>query len=240
MNIITPIRWEGLATSPKCVQVGFDGAVRGCGVTRDSEPAGTWPAQPAATTENDSCSAYCMRIFLLNSADSERRLVQASRGSTAHDAASLPRLATASFQEKLQPDGAQGRTRPADSLLLRDAGSELEPELTLVRRNLAPLSLCGGMLQSLWLACSTGQWQCQFALCQYVQHVSRICRRESLSYLPIPYLQVFGEALTTAGFPPWLIRVSEIYRLGSLRDATPPRLAAMLQAYSHVTQRFGS
>ena len=52
--------------------------------------------------------------------------------------------------------------------------------------------------------------------------------------------QVCGDAFTLAGFPPWMVRFSELYHLGRLEGVTDARLAQTLRKYSNVTQRFGA
>ncbi len=49
-----------------------------------------------------------------------------------------------------------------------------------------------------------------------------------------------GKAFTLAGFPPWLLRFSELYHLGALEAVTLRQLARTLRKYSNVTQRFGA
>lgn len=58
-------------------------------------------------------------------------------------------------------------------------------------------------------------------------------------YVPCP-VQVCGQAFTTAGFPPWMLRFSELYHLGSLATVTDRQLSRALQKYSNVSQRFGA
>lgn len=50
---------------------------------------------------------------------------------------------------------------------------------------------------------------------------------------------VFGKALTLAGFPPWSVRVSELYRLGELGGVTWGTLDAVFTKHSKARQRFG-
>jgi undecaprenyl pyrophosphate synthase len=52
-------------------------------------------------------------------------------------------------------------------------------------------------------------------------------------------LQVFGEALTLGGFPPWAARAAELYGAGPLRGVTAARLHAALRRYRRTRQRFG-
>jgi hypothetical protein len=51
---------------------------------------------------------------------------------------------------------------------------------------------------------------------------------------------VFGRTLTLAGYPPWSLRFSEVYYLGSLARMTRTRLHATLGHYYRTTQRFGA
>lgn len=53
-------------------------------------------------------------------------------------------------------------------------------------------------------------------------------------------LQVFGPAFTLACFPPWRLRLAEVYHLGALRLLTPARFAAALRRYRRTHQRFGA
>lgn len=50
---------------------------------------------------------------------------------------------------------------------------------------------------------------------------------------------VTGGALTLAGYPPWAVRVSEIYGIGPLAGVTSSKLAAVLARYARTRQRFG-
>ena len=52
-------------------------------------------------------------------------------------------------------------------------------------------------------------------------------------------LLVFGKVLTLAGFPPWLVRFSEIYKGGMLREFSSAKMTHILQQYCRTTQRFG-
>lgn len=50
---------------------------------------------------------------------------------------------------------------------------------------------------------------------------------------------VCGDAFTTAGFPPWLLRFSELYHLKPLLSVSQADVKAALCQYSKVKQRFG-
>ena len=52
-------------------------------------------------------------------------------------------------------------------------------------------------------------------------------------------LQVFGPVLTLAGFPPWLVRQSEIHGMGSLSSICESDIQKGLQRYCQTSQRFG-
>ena len=52
--------------------------------------------------------------------------------------------------------------------------------------------------------------------------------------------QIFGPLLTLAGFPPWLVRHSEIYGMGNLAKAHCDTVNEALQRYCRTTQRFGT
>ncbi|KAK9825672.1 hypothetical protein WJX81_000822 [Elliptochloris bilobata] len=51
---------------------------------------------------------------------------------------------------------------------------------------------------------------------------------------------VFGPAFTLAGFPPWRLRLAEVYHLGALRALTPLRFEGVLRRYRRTHQRFGT
>ena len=51
---------------------------------------------------------------------------------------------------------------------------------------------------------------------------------------------MFGPAFTLACFPPWRLRLAEVYHLGALRLLTPARFAAALRRYRRTHQRFGA
>lgn len=53
-------------------------------------------------------------------------------------------------------------------------------------------------------------------------------------------MQVFGPVLTLAGFPPWMVRHSEIHAMGLLQDITEQRVDNALKKYCQTSQRFGS
>lgn len=53
-------------------------------------------------------------------------------------------------------------------------------------------------------------------------------------------VQVFGETLTLAGYPPWTVRFSEIYHMGDLAHVTQRQLTGALQRYCRTSQRFGT
>ena len=52
-------------------------------------------------------------------------------------------------------------------------------------------------------------------------------------------MQVFGEVLTLAAFPPWLLRFSEIYHAGHLTAFSRAKLHRILWRYCRTSQRFG-
>ena len=52
-------------------------------------------------------------------------------------------------------------------------------------------------------------------------------------------MQVFGEVLALAAFPPWLLRFSEIYHAQQLAAFTPSRLRIILRKYCRTAQRIG-
>lgn len=52
-------------------------------------------------------------------------------------------------------------------------------------------------------------------------------------------MQVYGEVLTLAAFPPWLLRFSEIYHAGQLSSFTRAKLHNILWKYCRTSQRFG-
>ena len=52
-------------------------------------------------------------------------------------------------------------------------------------------------------------------------------------------MQVFGEVLALAAFPPWLLRFSEIYHAQQLVAFTPGKLRRILWKYCRTAQRFG-
>ena len=53
------------------------------------------------------------------------------------------------------------------------------------------------------------------------------------------FVQVFGEVLALAAFPPWLLRFSEIYHAQQLAAFTPGKLRRILWKYCRTAQRFG-
>ena len=52
-------------------------------------------------------------------------------------------------------------------------------------------------------------------------------------------MQVFGEVLTLAAFPPWLLRFCEIYHVGHLAAFSRAKLHRILWRYCRTSQRFG-
>ena len=52
--------------------------------------------------------------------------------------------------------------------------------------------------------------------------------------------QVFGRAFTLAGFPPWRLRLAEVYHMGPLAALTPARFEGVLRRYRRTHQRFGT
>ena len=52
-------------------------------------------------------------------------------------------------------------------------------------------------------------------------------------------VQVYGEVLTLAAFPPWLLRCSEIFHAGQLSSFTRAKLHNILWKYCRTSQRFG-
>lgn len=51
---------------------------------------------------------------------------------------------------------------------------------------------------------------------------------------------VFGRAFTLGAYPPWPIRVTEMYHMGRLKYVSTARLQAALQQYCSTLQRFGA
>ncbi|KAL3130558.1 hypothetical protein ABBQ38_008366 [Trebouxia sp. C0009 RCD-2024] len=51
---------------------------------------------------------------------------------------------------------------------------------------------------------------------------------------------IFGKAFTIGGYPPWPIRVTEMYHMGRLKWVSTARLQAALQQYCSTLQRFGT
>lgn len=54
------------------------------------------------------------------------------------------------------------------------------------------------------------------------------------------FLQIFGEHLFLAGFPPWLVRHSEIYLAKDLNSSEANIIEQALQKYLRTKQRFGA
>lgn len=200
-------------------------------------PSNDPPPQHAAASGSGDGIFGRLRVCLISSADAEWPLVHAARGGAPdHEAASQQGGVNGHAKES-QPD-CQERCRsgvvPTSSLA---GASDLEPELTLVSIPLlsarhsvgSQLGMCMGI-------CSMNQLPACEPLC--VRAVAKEQARSEKRFLSDT--QVFGETFTTAGFPPWLMRFSELYRLGALRDVTPSRLARTLHTYSRVAQRFGS
>mmetsp|Transcript_40639 Transcript_40639/g.115052 ORF Transcript_40639/g.115052 Transcript_40639/m.115052 type:complete len:111 (-) Transcript_40639:651-983(-) len=50
---------------------------------------------------------------------------------------------------------------------------------------------------------------------------------------------VFGAARTSAGYPPWALRLSEFHFLGKLQGVTLARLEASIARYCRTEKRFG-
>ena len=53
-------------------------------------------------------------------------------------------------------------------------------------------------------------------------------------------LQVFGNHFSLAGYPPWPIRVTEMYHMGQLSRISLKHLENKFLRYSRTMQRFGS
>ena len=53
-------------------------------------------------------------------------------------------------------------------------------------------------------------------------------------------VQIFGKAFTLGGYPPWPIRVTEMYHMGRLQCVSCAQLQATLQQYCSTLQRFGA
>jgi hypothetical protein len=53
-------------------------------------------------------------------------------------------------------------------------------------------------------------------------------------------LQVFGDAPTLAGYPPWAVRASEIFHMGPLEQLQPADLQHAMHRYLGTMQRFGA
>ena len=53
-------------------------------------------------------------------------------------------------------------------------------------------------------------------------------------------VQVFGKAFTLGGYPPWPIRVTEMYYMGRLQCMSSTQLQTTLQQYCNTLQRFGA
>lgn len=59
--------------------------------------------------------------------------------------------------------------------------------------------------------------------------------------LQVPDLMlVFGRTFSLAGYPPWPIRVTEIYHMGRLSQVSDSLLQNTWHQYSRTVQRFGS
>lgn len=52
--------------------------------------------------------------------------------------------------------------------------------------------------------------------------------------------QVFGKAFTLGGYPPWPIRITEMYHMGRLRRVSSVQLQTILEQYCNTLQRFGT
>lgn len=50
---------------------------------------------------------------------------------------------------------------------------------------------------------------------------------------------VFGSAFTLAGFPPWAVRIAELFEVGALAAVTSGKMDAVLRRYLGTRQRFG-
>ena len=53
-------------------------------------------------------------------------------------------------------------------------------------------------------------------------------------------LQVFGNHFSLAGYPPWPIRVTEMYHMGQLSRVSHKHMEDTFLRYSRTMQRFGS
>lgn len=78
----------------------------------------------------------------------------------------------------------------------------------------------------------------EMAASSLLKHLLR-CGGPGVAYEPNPVL-VCGAAFTTAGFPPWLLRLSELYHLRPLHSLTKADVKYALQQFSRVEQRFGT
>jgi hypothetical protein len=68
----------------------------------------------------------------------------------------------------------------------------------------------------------------------WLQHASG-----RLAALEPDMVLVFGAAFTLAGYPPWAVRVSQIYHMGPLASVTSSKLDAVMRKFSMTKQRFG-
>lgn len=54
------------------------------------------------------------------------------------------------------------------------------------------------------------------------------------------FVQVIGETLTLAGYPPWPLRFTQIYHMGRLSGINEKVLKRTLTSYGSVLQRYGT
>jgi hypothetical protein len=65
--------------------------------------------------------------------------------------------------------------------------------------------------------------------------------KQQQAYDPEPeLLLVFGSVLSCAGFPPWMLRVTEMYHAGHLQIFTPAKLHDIIHTYQRTWQRSGA
>ena len=130
-------------------------------------------------------------------------------------------------------DSGEAILSPAalDSCLEAIAGRDAvkEPELVLVSTVAIVTTV------SATPSCSA-QRSCWFCMpCSEVSNGPvKWCTAASLN--PV---QVFGEVLTLASFPPWLLRFSEIFHAGHLAAFSRGKLHRILWRYCRTSQRFG-
>lgn len=53
-------------------------------------------------------------------------------------------------------------------------------------------------------------------------------------------VQVIGDCLSIAGYPPWALRTSEMYHIGPLQSISQASIQATLRQYNRTVQRFGT